>query len=130
MSSGPAVTLSIPFDEAEQAVRAALADEGFGVLTEINFQATMKAKLGVDYPPTLILGACNPSFAHQAMSVAPQVATLVPCNVVLRQTDDGVTVETVDPAMLVEVTESADLEPLAAELRAKLDRVFGALTAQ
>lgn len=127
MSSGPAVTLSIPFNEAEQAVRSALAAEGFGVLTEIDFQATMKNKLNVDYPPTLILGACNPGFAHQAMSVAPQVATLVPCNVVLRQTDAGVTVETVDPAMLVEATESAELEPLAKELRAKLDRVFASL---
>jgi uncharacterized protein (DUF302 family) len=127
MSKGPSVTLSVPFDEAEAAVRAALADEGFGVLTEIDFQATMKAKLGEDYPPTLILGACNPQFAHQAMGVAPQVATLVPCNVVLRQTDAGVSVETVDPAMLVEVTESADLAPLAAQLREKIDRVFAAL---
>lgn len=129
MSSGPQVTMHVPFDEAVEATRAALAQEGFGVLTEIDMQATMKAKLGEDYPPTLILGACNPGFAHQAMSVAPQVATLVPCNVVLRETGDGVQVETVDPAMLVEVTETADLTPLAGELRQKLDRVFAALRA-
>jgi uncharacterized protein (DUF302 family) len=127
MNQGPTVTVSMPFEEAEAAVRAALAQEGFGVLTEIDFQNTMKAKLGIDYPPTLILGACNPQFAHAAMQVAPQVATLVPCNVVLRETPDGVTVETVDPAMLVQVTESSDLEPLAADLRAKLDRVFSSL---
>lgn len=127
MNQGPTVTLSMPFEQAEAAVRAALADEGFGVLTEIDFQKTMKTKLDVDYPPTLILGACNPQFAHAAMQVAPAVATLVPCNVVLRQTPQGVTVETVDPAMLVEVTQSSDLEPLAADLRAKLDRVFAAL---
>ncbi len=123
----PTVTLSMPFDQAEAAVRAALAEEGFGVLTEIDFQKTMKAKLDVDYPPTLILGACNPQFAHRAMQVAPEVATLVPCNVVLRETDAGVTVETVDPGMLVQVTQAADLEPLAQDLRAKLDRVFASL---
>lgn len=127
MSTGPQVTMHMPFDEAVRATREALAAEGFGVLTEIDMQATMKAKLGEDYPPLLILGACNPGFAHSAMQVAPQVATLVPCNVVLRQTDDGVTVETVDPQMLVEVTDSADLTPLANDLRARLDRVFAVL---
>ncbi len=125
--SRPTVTVSLPFDEAVAATREALAAEGFGVLTEIDMQATMKAKLGEDYPPTLILGACNPPFAHKAMGIAPEVATLVPCNVVLRQTDDGVTVETVDPHMLVQVTEAADLGPLADDLQAKLDRVFAAL---
>lgn len=127
MSKGPSVTLSIPFDEAVASVRSALADEGFGVLTEIDFQATMKNKLGQEYPPTLILGACNPGFAHQAMGVAPQVATLLPCNVVVREVDGGVAVETVDPGMLVEVTDAPGLQPLADELRAKLDRVFAAL---
>lgn len=123
----PTVTLSMPFEQAESAVRAALAQEGFGVLTEIDMQKTLKAKLDVDYPPTLILGACNPQFAYAAMQVAPGVATLVPCNVVLRQTDAGVTVETVDPALLVQVTQTAELEPLAADLQAKLDRVFASL---
>lgn len=129
MTKGPSVTLTVPFEEAEKDVRAALAAEGFGVLTEIDFQATMKAKLGVDYPPTLILGACNPGFAHEAMSVTSDIATLVPCNVVVRQTDDGVVVETVDPQMLVAATGAAELEPLAADLRAKLDRALAALTA-
>lgn len=129
MTSGPSVTLSIPFEDAVAATRAALADEGFGVLTEIDMQATMKAKLDEDYPPILILGACNPQFAHKAMGVTTQVATLVPCNVVLRQTDAGVTVETVDPQMLVDATGAGDLEPLADDLRAKLDRVFAALSA-
>ena len=129
MSTGPTVTVSMPFDEAVAATRAALSDEGFGVLTEIDMQATMKAKLGEDYPPLLILGACNPGFAHQAMAIAPEVATLVPCNVVLRQTTDGVSVQTVDPQMLVNITEAPELAPLAADLRAKLDRVFAALSA-
>ncbi len=129
MTQGPKRTLSLPFDEAVAATRAALADEGFGVLTEIDMQATMRAKLGEEYRPMLILGACNPGFAHQAMGVAPSVATLLPCNVVVRETGSGVEVETVDPAMLVEVTDSADLTPLAEELRAKLERVFAALPA-
>jgi uncharacterized protein (DUF302 family) len=127
MSTGPHVTLDLPFEEAVAATRQALSTEGFGVLTEIDMQATMKTKLGEEYPPTLILGACNPGFAHKAMGIAPQVATLLPCNVVLRQTDSGVTVETVDPGMLVEVTDAADLAPLASELGEKLDRVFAAL---
>lgn len=127
MSTGPQVTLQVPFAQAVDAVRQALSEEGFGVLTEIDMQATMKAKLGEEYPPTLILGACNPGFAHKAMQITSQVATLVPCNVVLRQTDEGVTVETVDPQMLVQATGSEDLAPLADDLRTKLDRVFAAL---
>lgn len=119
--------LSVPFDEAVAATRAALADEGFGVLTEIDMQATMKNKLDEDYPPLLILGACNPGFAHKAMGVTSEVATLVPCNVVLRETPEGVTVDTIDPHMLVQVTNAEELEPLAEDLRAKLDRVFAAL---
>lgn len=129
MSTGPTVTVSIPFDEAVAATRAALADEGFGVLTEIDMQATMKAKLDEEYPPLLILGACNPTFAHKAMAIAPEVATLVPCNVVLRETADGVQVQTVDPQMLVDVTAAPELAPLAEDLRARLDRVFAALSA-
>lgn len=119
--------MTVPFEEAVAATRAALADEGFGVLTEIDMQATMKAKLGEDYPPTLILGACNPGFAHRAMGITTEIATLVPCNVVVRETTEGVRVETVDPNMLAEVTGAADLVPLAADLRAKLDRVFASL---
>lgn len=128
MSSGPHTTLSVPFDDAVTATKAALAEEGFGVLTEIDMQATMKAKLNEDYPPTLILGACNPAFAHQAMGIAPEVATLVPCNVVVRETPDGVTVETVDPQMLVDATGAEDLAPLATDLRAKLDRALSTLS--
>ena len=130
MSQGPTITLSVPFDVAVAATREALAAEDFGVLTEIDMQKTMKARLGEEYPPTLILGACNPTFAHKAMGITAQVATLVPCNVVLRETPQGVTVETVDPAMLVDATEAPALAPLAEDLRTKLDRVFAALAAR
>jgi uncharacterized protein (DUF302 family) len=126
MTSGPSVTLSMPFEDAVAATRAALAEQGFGVLTEIDMQATMKAKLDEDYPPLMILGACNPQFAHQAMGITPQIATLVPCNVVVRQTAVGVTVETVDPQVLVAATHPA-LAPLADELRAKLQRALDTL---
>ncbi|MEZ5185061.1 MAG: DUF302 domain-containing protein [Candidatus Nanopelagicales bacterium] len=128
MPTGPSTMLSVPFDEAVAATRAALADEGFGVLTEIDMQATMKNKLGEEYPPLVILGACNPGFAHRAMGVTSEVATLLPCNVVLRQTAEGVSVETIDPQMLVQVTNEDRLAPLAQDLREKLDRVFAALT--
>ena len=127
MSTPLQTTISLPFDEAVAATRAALAEEGFGVLTEIDIQATMKEKLNEDYPPTLVLGACNPPFAHKAMTIAPDVATLVPCNVVLRETAEGVTVETVDPQMLVDATGAAELAPLAADLRVKLERALDSL---
>ncbi|MFN8184086.1 MAG: DUF302 domain-containing protein [Candidatus Nanopelagicales bacterium] len=127
MTSGPHVTVDLPFDEALTATKAALAAEGFGVLTEIDMQATMKAKLNEDYPPLMILGACNPTFAHTAMGINPVIATLVPCNVVVRGGEDGVTVETVDPQVLVEATGEPELAPLADELRARLDRALAAL---
>mgnify|MGYP003452789615 FL=1 len=128
MTSGPHVTVDLPFDEALSATKAALAAEGFGVLTEIDMQATMKAKLNEDYPPLMILGACNPTFAHTAMGINPVIATLVPCNVVVRGGDDGVTVETVDPQVLVEATGEPELEPLADELRARLERALAAVS--
>ncbi|MBK6764251.1 MAG: DUF302 domain-containing protein [Micrococcales bacterium] len=128
MTSGPHVTVDLPFDEALSATKAALAAEGFGVLTEIDMQATMKAKLNEDYPPLMILGACNPTFAHTAMGINPVIATLVPCNVVVRGGDDGVTVETVDPQVLVEATGEPELAPLADELRARLERALAAVS--
>ncbi len=128
MTSGPHVTVDLPFEEALSATKAALAAEGFGVLTEIDMQATMKAKLNEDYPPLIILGACNPTFAHTAMGINPVIATLVPCNVVVRGGDNGVTVETVDPQVLVEATGEPELAPLAEDLRARLERALAAVS--
>ena len=90
-------TVSLPMTEAEAAVRAALAEQGFGVLTEIDVAATLKAKLDVDRAPLKILGACNPTLANRALDIDPSVSLLLPCNVVLEPADGGTRVAAVDP---------------------------------
>lgn len=127
MTFGTSVILDLPFDDAVTATREALAGQGFGIITEIDMQATMRNKLGEEYPPLLILGACNPRFAHDAMSVDPSVATLLPCNVVVREQDGGVEVSTVDPQVLVQATGTAELEPLAQQLTDLLAGAFATL---
>lgn len=127
MTFGTSVILNLPFDDAVTATREALAGQGFGIITEIDMQATMRNKLGEEYPPLLILGACNPRFAHDAMSVDPSVATLLPCNVVVREQDGGVAVSTVDPQVLVQATGTAELEPLAQQLTDLLAGAFATL---
>ncbi len=116
-------TVDLPSDRAETALRAALADQGFGVLTEIDLAATLKAKLGVDRPAMKILGACNPGFADQALQLDPSVALVLPCNVVLEPAASGGTrVSVVDPRDLMPDPAFADLAAAAAaQLRAALD---------
>ena len=103
--------------DAEAAVRAALGDQGFGVLTEIDVAATLKAKLGVDRPPLKILGACNPSFAQRALDIDPSISLLLPCNVVVEATDAGTHVAAVDPRDLLDDPRFAALAEEAAERR-------------
>ena len=111
-------TISTPMPEAETAVRDVLAAQGFGILTEIDVAATLKAKLGVDRPPLKILGACNPTFAHEALTVDPAASLLIPCNVVLEPAPDGGThVSIVDPRQLM---GGEHLAELAADAAAKL----------
>ncbi len=129
MTTGPSVTLDLPFADAVAATREALAAQGFGIITEIDIQATMKNKLDEDYPPFLILGACNPGFAHRAMGIDPGVATLLPCNVVVKEQGDTVEVSTVDPHMLVQATGSEALAPLADQLAEMLSGSFAQLSA-
>lgn len=103
-------TVPLPAGEAEAAVRAALADQGFGVLTEIDVAATLKAKLGVDRPALKILGACNPTLAHQALGLDPSAALVLPCNVVLEPgVDGGTRVSVVDPRDLMPDPALAEL---------------------
>lgn len=121
-----AVTVEAPYDVTVERVRDLLAKEGFGVLTEIDMEATLRAKLGVEVEPRIILGACRPQLAHQAVSVDPRVATLLPCNVVVAATDGGTTVEVFDPAVMTEFSPA--LAETAVEARERLSGMMEALT--
>ncbi|MBY8857427.1 DUF302 domain-containing protein [Nocardia sp. CA2R105] len=118
------------FDDAVERTRAALAEQGFGVLTEIDMTATLKAKLGQDMEDYRILGACNPPLAHRAVEVDRQIGLLLPCNVIVRRDpgDDGtVIVEAMDPDVMVQVTGEAGLEPIASEAATRLRAAIDAL---
>mgnify|MGYP006312144195 CR=1 FL=1 len=117
------------FDETIDAVQAELAKEGFGVLTEIDVAATMKKKLDINYLRYRILGACNPPFAHKALSIENRIGTMLPCNVIVREQEDGtIEVAAVDPAASMQAIENKELESVAGEVRAKLQRVISALS--
>ena len=121
-------TVGLTFDDAIDAVQAALKDEGFGILTEIDVAATMKKKLDLDYPAYRILGACNPPFAHKALSLENKIGTMLPCNVIVRDQGDGkIEVAAVDPAASMQAVENEELSAVAGEVRAKLQRVIDAL---
>ncbi|MEE9417228.1 MAG: DUF302 domain-containing protein [Acidimicrobiales bacterium] len=109
------VTLTVPFDEALEQVKAAFASEGFGTLTEIDMQATLKAKIDKDMDRYVIVGACNPKLAGAALDIVPQIGALLPCNVVVREVADGVAVEAMDPGLMGSVTANPDMEPIAEE---------------
>jgi uncharacterized protein (DUF302 family) len=117
-------TVDLTPADAEAAVRDALGEQGFGVLTEIDVAATFKAKLGIDRPPLKILGACNPTLAHRALELDPTVSLLLPCNVVIEATDAGTRVAAVDPHELMGGPAFADLaDDAALRLRAAIDAV-------
>ena len=105
------------FDEVVERTRAALAEQGFGVLTEIDAQATMKKKLDVEMDPYLILGACNPKMAYQAIGMEPRVGAMLPCNVIVRGVSGGVEVSAVDPVASMAAVDNADLKRVAGQVR-------------
>lgn len=116
------------FDGAVKRVTEELQKEGFGVLTEIDVKATMKKKLDIDHKPYKILGACNPKLAHQALSADPDIGLLLPCNVVVREADDGsIIVAFMDPAAVLKLVEKEGVAQLADEVRGRLQRVSAAL---
>ncbi len=118
----------VPYAEAVQRAREALAGQGFGVLTEIDVKATLKKKLDVDVQDYVILGACNPPLAHRALSAEPGIGVLLPCNVVV--VDDGAggsVVSAVDPIAMFQVVNREDIAPIAQEVRSRLEKVLESL---
>lgn len=117
----------IGMDEAERRVRAALEDAGFGVLTQIDVKATMKAKLGADIAGYRILGACNPTMAHRAIEMEPRVGAMLPCNVILREVAGGVEVSAIDPVASMQAIDNGALKEVAEEVRGMLGMVVATL---
>lgn len=123
-----AARVPLPFDKAIAAAESALASEGFGVISRIDIKATFKAKIGVDFRPYTILGACNPGLAHEALQLEDKVGTMLPCNVVVQDVGDGQTeVAAVDPVVSMQAIDNARLAAAAAEVRTRLDRVIQSL---
>ena len=132
MSIALSTQLKTTFDDAVKRTREALAEQGFGVLTEIDVKATLKNKLDEDMENYLILGACNPPLAHRAIAVDRQIGLLLPCNVVVRSDPDDpetTVVEAMNPQLLVDVTEEPQLQPIAEEVGDKLKAAIEALSA-
>jgi uncharacterized protein (DUF302 family) len=120
--------VSLDFDAAIDRVTEKLQTEGFGVLSDIDVAAKLKEKLGEDMPPYRILGACNPPLAHQAVSAVPEIGLLLPCNVLVREDDEGaVSVSFMDPEAVLSLVDNPGVEPLAKEVKARLKRVMNAL---
>ncbi len=121
---GSSRTVNLSFSEALQRTKNALQDQGFGVQAEINISSALREKLGVEVPPQVILGACNPQLAYKALQAEPEISLLLPCNVVVRQTGPQVEVAVVDAEKLMEFVDNPDLKPLAAEAKRRLRMVL------
>jgi uncharacterized protein (DUF302 family) len=120
----------LSYDDAIERVTAALKDQGFGVLTRIDMRQTLLDKIGVETPPQMILGACNPTLAHKATSADPRIAALLPCNVVVRTEGDGTVIEALAPALMAEVSGNEELRPIADEAAERIQAALEAVEAQ
>ena len=117
----------VSFDEVEARVRKAMSDSGFGILTEIDVKATMKKKLDIEMPAYRILGACNPNMAFQAIGIEPRVGAMLPCNVILREVEDGIEVSAIDPVASMQAINNAELTAIAGEVRDLLTKAITAI---
>jgi uncharacterized protein (DUF302 family) len=120
-------TVDLPFDETVERVTAALATEGFGVLTTIDVRETLKRKLDLDIEPYVILGACNPQLASQGLELEPDLGVLLPCNVVVRRDDERTVVAAMEPLAAMGLASNPALEPLAAAARERIERAVASL---
>ena len=128
MSYYIATTLEEPFETAITSAESALKAEGFGIISRIDIQDALKRKIGVDFRPYTILGACNPALAHEALKVEDKVGTMLPCNVVVQARDDGTTeIAAIDPVASMQAIDSPELQRAAHEVRSRLQRVIRAL---
>jgi uncharacterized protein (DUF302 family) len=129
MSYALSTTVRTPYDETVEAVKGALGEQGFGVLTEIDMKATLKTKLDVDVPAQVILGACRPPLAYASLQKEPSIGLLLPCNVVVREVEDGTVVEAVDPQTMVSMTDNGELQEIADEAKERLEKALASLSA-
>ena len=123
------VVIQAPFDEVLAQVKEAFAAEGFGTLTEIDVQATLKSKIDKDMESYVIVGACNPQLASEALDILPQIGALLPCNVVVRQTSTGVVVEAMDPGLMASITGNAAIGEVADQARRLVSNALNRLNA-
>jgi uncharacterized protein (DUF302 family) len=130
MGYGLTATVNRPYDTVVEEVKEALGKQGFGVLTEIDIKATLKKKLDVDVAPQVILGACNPTFAHEALQMEPSIGLLLPCNVVVRADGDSTTVEMIDPQTMVDLTGNPAMPAVATQVRALLEAALTDVSAR
>ncbi len=123
------IRLKTPFDQAVEDVTEALKERGFGVLTTIDVRETLRKKLNVEFPRYVILGACNPQMAYKALQKEPRIGTMLPCNVIVRELEEGqVEVAAVDPAASMQAVENPELGAIAGEVRSMLQEVVGSLS--
>lgn len=127
MRYGTSKEVALPFEQAVEKVTEELKKEGFGVLTTIDVKETLKKKLNVDVPRYIILGACNPPFAHKALQVEEEIGLLLPCNVIVYEKEGRTRVSVFDPMIMSVIIENNDMVPVALEVKARLDRVIAAM---